>query len=495
MNRAQDANAPAKNRQRLTKLRDLYAALGIEGDDDSSDDSKDQDASAGEDEDYEEGGHSRSGSDGGDLTTTALKQHKKGVKTKQKGAAKARSCDKFEVTLSRVSPHLPLPSRPLKKQKTVPRSDHSDNDEHEESRSAGQSGSLGEYTPRVRRSKHLEEIDSMNNDGDKIVNAVPPFAPKTTISSWRDFEKQFTEYMEKNNLKFRNHTHSHSNSETQASSYLTTATLPLDNQDLEDVKILTDARVSSTQITNFLNDRIVCKVTPQQTRNLIRSIMRQDLAQDRMKDLLHALRQLDGSDVLVIQDQLDITCGVLMQTKVQKMMFDRWGEYLTMDFTHSTNNLGYHLGSLVVTTCTGRGFPVVDFMCLNENAVTISSILKYFKEKNPGWKDVKSVVIDKDFVEWQVLEQTLPNAQIVVKRKEFRLRVADREDLLDLMTKLLYCRTQDAYQSGYDALKEYCRAARKSAFFAYFEKKLAFLPHYVVELRTWETLYCWEYDH
>ncbi|ETO58762.1 hypothetical protein F444_22856, partial [Phytophthora nicotianae P1976] len=38
------------------------------------------------------------------------------------------------------------------------------------------------------------------------------------------------------------------------------------------------------------------------------------------------------------------------------------------------------------------------------------------------------------------------------------------------MTKLLYCRTQDAYQSGYDALKEYCRAARKNAFSAYFEK-------------------------
>ncbi|ETO66696.1 hypothetical protein F444_16214 [Phytophthora nicotianae P1976] len=52
-------------------------------------------------------------------------------------------------------------------------------------------------------------------------------------------------------------------------------------------------------------------------------------------------------------------------------------------------------------------------MCLNENAVTTSSILEYFKEKNPEWKDVKSVVIDKDFVEWQVLEQTFPNAQIV----------------------------------------------------------------------------------
>ncbi|ETO68365.1 hypothetical protein F444_14778, partial [Phytophthora nicotianae P1976] len=265
-----------------------------------------------------------------------------------------------------------------------------------------------------------------------------------------------------------NHTHSHSNSETQASSYLTTATLPLDNQNLEDVKTLTDARVSSTHITNFLNDRIGCKVTPQQTRNLIRSIMGQDSAQDRMKDLLHALRQLDGSDVLVIQDQLDITCGVIMQTKVQKMMFDRWGENLTMDFTHSTNNLGYHLGEYAKATILIEVW---------------SSLRVRAEEKNPEWKDVKSVVIDKDFLEWQVLEQTFPNAQIVlcqfhaitywkkvVKRKEFRLRVADREDLLDLMTKLLYCRTQDAYQSGYYALKENCRAARKSAFFAYFKK-------------------------
>lgn len=87
------------------------------------------------------------------------------------------------------------------------------------------------------------------------------------------------------------------------------------------------------------------KVTPQQTRNLIRSIMGQDSAEDRLKDMIHALRQLDGSDVLVIQDQMDVTCGTVMQTKVQKLMFKHWGETLEMDFTHGTNNLGYHLGA------------------------------------------------------------------------------------------------------------------------------------------------------
>ncbi|ETI41304.1 hypothetical protein F443_13454, partial [Phytophthora nicotianae P1569] len=110
------------------------------------------------------------------------------------------------------------------------------------------------------------------------------------------------------------HTHSHPTTNTQAASYLTTKTLPLDDQDREDVKTLADARVSSTHIANFLNDRI---------------------------DMLHALRQLDGSDVKVIQDQMDTTCSIIMQTKIQKIMFERWGETLAMDFTHNTNNLGY----------------------------------------------------------------------------------------------------------------------------------------------------------
>ncbi|POM70692.1 Hypothetical protein PHPALM_12832 [Phytophthora palmivora] len=252
----------------------------------------------------------------------------------------------------------------------------------------------------------------------------------------------------------QNHTHSHPTSDMQASTYLTTKPLPLDDQDREDVKALADARVSSKHITNLLNDRIGCKVTPQQTRNLIRSIMAHDSGEDRLKDMLHALRQLEGSDVLVIQDQID--------TKVQKIMFERWGETLTMDFTHGTNNIGYHLGSLVVTTATGRGFPVVDFICLNEYAVTINTILDYFKETNPMWSNVRSVVIDKDL--W--------NGKC--SRNAFRKRkfcfVIQSEDLLILMTKLLYSCTEEIYNTGYDALDLYCKVNKKQAFFAYFEK-------------------------
>ncbi|KAG6963151.1 hypothetical protein JG687_00006733 [Phytophthora cactorum] len=42
----------------------------------------------------------------------------------------------------------------------------------------------------------------------------------------------------------------------QATSYLTTKALPLDDQDRDGVKTLDDALMSSTHIANFLNDRI-----------------------------------------------------------------------------------------------------------------------------------------------------------------------------------------------------------------------------------------------
>lgn len=148
---------------------------------------------------------------------------------------------------------------------------------------------------------------------------------------------------------------------------------------------------------------------------------------------------------------MKVTWGIVMQTKVQKFMFERWGETFAMEITHVTNNLGYHLGSLVVTTATNRGFPVVDFLSLNEQAVTISTILEYFKEKKPCWQQVKTVVIDKDFVEWRVLKECFPDATILlcqfhaisywkkaVQRPVYRLKIGKRENLLILMTKLLY---------------------------------------------------------
>ncbi|ETP47045.1 hypothetical protein F442_06812, partial [Phytophthora nicotianae P10297] len=47
-------------------------------------------------------------------------------------------------------------------------------------------------------------------------------------------------------------------------------------------------------------------------------------------------------------------------------------------------------------------------------AVTLSRILEYFEEKNPAWKQIESVVIDKDLVEWGTLKAAFPRAKILL---------------------------------------------------------------------------------
>ncbi|OWY98703.1 hypothetical protein PHMEG_00030470 [Phytophthora megakarya] len=95
------------------------------------------------------------------------------------------------------------------------------------------------------------------------------------------------------------------------------------------------------------------------------------------------------------------TLLVLLRCKQSpESCFEQWGDTLVMDWTHRTNDLGYHLGSLAVTSATGRGIPVVDFLALDQREETMKQIVEVFKHRNPRWSGIKSVVTDKDFVEW-----------------------------------------------------------------------------------------------
>ncbi|EGZ26435.1 hypothetical protein PHYSODRAFT_421085, partial [Phytophthora sojae] len=109
------------------------------------------------------------------------------------------------------------------------------------------------------------------------------------------------------------------------------------------------------------------------------------------------------NEVLLVQDQMGISCVIAMQTALQKACFEQRGDNLVIDWTHDTHNMGYHLGenitvlfcmiggvylivciigSLVVTSATGRGIPVVDFLSLDQKAPTTTQIVEFFKRNN-----------------------------------------------------------------------------------------------------------------
>ncbi|KAE9200594.1 hypothetical protein PF005_g15279 [Phytophthora fragariae] len=215
-------------------------------------------------------------------------------------------------------------------------------------------------------------------------------------------------------------------------------------------------------------------------------------AQERLKTLLHDFKQVKGSEVLVIQDDLDITCGIVIHSQVQKLVFEQWGENLALDFTHGTNNLRFHLGSLVATGPTGRGIPVVDFLALNEKAVTMTVIFKFVKEKNPeAWHRVQTFVIDKHLAEWQVLERCFPDAKVLLCQfhaltywkkilgRKFGLKPAERDIVQRCFANMLYSPTEEIYTYWYGELVSFAKDGHSSV---HSESETDFEDDYLLEL-------------
>ncbi|TYZ61956.1 hypothetical protein PybrP1_000690, partial [[Pythium] brassicae (nom. inval.)] len=99
--------------------------------------------------------------------------------------------------------------------------------------------------------------------------------------------------------------------------------------------------------------------------------------------------------------------------------------------------------SLLVTSATGRGVSTLNFLASNQKAATTQTILNYFKQVDSEWARIKSIVIDKDFIEWKALEVSLPASKVllcqfhtmsywkkVVQQRKYNLKVAQHEAIV-----------------------------------------------------------------
>ncbi|ETM46222.1 hypothetical protein L914_08837 [Phytophthora nicotianae] len=149
--------------------------------------------------------------------------------------------------------------------------------------------------------------------------------------------------------------------------------LPTQGVVAQTVSALHDCNASSGKIAGSMSEELGRTITSQVARKFIRKLQGGSAAQSRLKLLLDSLAAEEDCEAMVIHDQMGVTCAIVVQSATQKLAFKNWGETLAMDWTHGTNNVGYHLGRLVATMPTGRGFPVLDFMSLNEKAVTLEN--------------------------------------------------------------------------------------------------------------------------
>ena len=93
--------------------------------------------------------------------------------------------------------------------------------------------------------------------------------------------------------------------------------------------------------------------------------------------------------------KLELT-GIYIQDAEMKSTFDRFPEVILADSTYKANNLNMALCALLAVD--GHGESQVIFVT-SEDKTTLTDMLNRFKECNPRWDDVSTVITDKDITE------------------------------------------------------------------------------------------------
>ena len=112
----------------------------------------------------------------------------------------------------------------------------------------------------------------------------------------------------------------------------------------------------------------------------------------------------------------------------------------------------------------GSGRMVFAALLQDEQESSLSRMVKCFKESNPAWDRIKTVVIDKDFAEVKALRAAFPNARILLctfhvmkamklKISTLQLGVDEKNSLLESVKKMIYAKSKQQFD---DVMKDIC---------------------------------------
>ncbi|KAG3056633.1 hypothetical protein PI124_g23744 [Phytophthora idaei] len=112
-----------------------------------------------------------------------------------------------------------------------------------------------------------------------------------------------------------------------------------------------------------------------------------ELLSESVLSMLDAFGQNSTETKRIVSNAADTTGLPIstQQTKAQRDIFGRWGDTLSLDWTHNCSNLGFYVSTLKATVATGRGVSVLDYLCLSQQKESLLAVLQWFKKKNPSW--------------------------------------------------------------------------------------------------------------
>jgi hypothetical protein len=135
----------------------------------------------------------------------------------------------------------------------------------------------------------------------------------------------------------------------------------------------------------------------------------------------------------------------------------------------------------MVTTANGTGVPVLDFLCLTQSRDMMRAIFRQALEWNPGALErVRSIVIDKDYNEWAVLEEVFINADVVlcqfhvlkwfkhaIGKAKYNLTLARRERVMAVLRAQVYAVDDEEFEHQQMLLADLLSSQEHRSFLEY----------------------------
>ena len=173
--------------------------------------------------------------------------------------------------------------------------------------------------------------------------------------------------------------------------------------------------------------------------------------------------------------------GLSFQDERMRQVFSEYPEFICVDATYKVNDLRMPLYLLIPENGNGQSEIVGVWVVANESEETIQAMVDIFKDQNPKWTDVKTVMTYKDFVEREVFSKGFPEAKLRIclfhVLKTFRREITaekmgvyklQRDGLLETLQKIAYSRTIEEYDANKQILLDKnITAAENSHIFIY----------------------------
>ena len=159
--------------------------------------------------------------------------------------------------------------------------------------------------------------------------------------------------------------------------------------------------------------------------------------------------------------------AIYFQTGEMKSMFMSYPEVLFIDATYKLNDLRMPLYVLMSIDGNGESEIVCLWIVQSEDKSTLNNLLVEFKKHNESSSLIQCVMTDKDITERDVIKEQLPQAALVIclfhtlrtMRREVsceKLGISQSERVmsLELLSKMAYARSEEAYLQIYNELTE-----------------------------------------